>query len=154
MATTALLLFPLALLLLWLLPRLWLQRYRGLRKWRRRPDHRTLLSDGPQALAAVRRDVPATRVLFVTAHPDDEAMFFAPTILAFKSASLWLLCGSTGEGGGREKGEMRGCLATAASARPSCARAAGNHAVALRYRRLSDVIWIRPEGFPKSPAHL
>lgn len=153
MATTALLLFPLALLLLWLLPRLWLQRYRGLRKWKRRPDHRTLFSDGPEALAAVRRDVPATRVLFVTAHPDDEAMFFAPTILAFKSASLWLLCSSTGEGGGGKR-EMRGCLATAASARPSCVRAARTHAVALRYRRRSDVIWIRPEGFTKSPAHL
>ncbi|KAM3854870.1 N-acetylglucosaminyl-phosphatidylinositol de-N-acetylase [Vipera latastei] len=109
MATTALLLFPLALLLLWLLPRLWLQRYRGLRKWKRRPDHRTLFSDGPEALAAVRRDVPATRVLFVTAHPDDEAMFFAPTILAFKSASLWLLCSSTGnyyQQGEIRKGEL------------------------------------------------
>lgn len=100
MATNAPFLFLLVVLLLWFLSRWWLQRYRGLRKWRR-PDHRTLFLDGPEA--TVRRDVQATRVLFVTAHPDDEAMFFAPTILALQPASLWLLCGSTGEGGGEER---------------------------------------------------
>lgn len=117
MATNAPFLFLLLVLLLWFLSRWWLQRYRGLRKWRR-PDHRTLFSDGPEASTTVRRDVQDTRVLFVTAHPDDEAMFFAPTILALKSASLWLLCGSTGEGGGA----LRSCLATAASERSFCAR--------------------------------
>ncbi|XP_032072217.1 N-acetylglucosaminyl-phosphatidylinositol de-N-acetylase [Thamnophis elegans] len=104
MATNAPFLFLLAVLLLWLLSRWWLQRYHGLRKWRR-PDHRTLFSDGPEASAMVRRDVQATRVLFVTAHPDDEAMFFAPTILALKPASLWLLCGSTGNY--YQQGEIR-----------------------------------------------
>uniref|UniRef100_K7GJJ4 N-acetylglucosaminylphosphatidylinositol deacetylase n=1 Tax=Pelodiscus sinensis TaxID=13735 RepID=K7GJJ4_PELSI len=38
------------------------------------------------------------RALILTAHPDDEAMFFAPTILSLGRfrAELWLLCGSTG----------------------------------------------------------
>jgi N-acetylglucosaminylphosphatidylinositol deacetylase len=38
-------------------------------------------------------------VLLITAHPDDECMFFAPTILAFKQAGiqLSLLCLSTGD---------------------------------------------------------
>ncbi|XP_063152110.1 N-acetylglucosaminyl-phosphatidylinositol de-N-acetylase [Candoia aspera] len=93
MAAMALFLF--LVFFLWLLSCWWLQRYRGLRKWRRR-DRLTLFTDGPEASASWRRDVQAKRVLFVTAHPDDEAMFFAPTILALKSASLWLLCGSTG----------------------------------------------------------
>ncbi|KAM6465105.1 N-acetylglucosaminyl-phosphatidylinositol de-N-acetylase isoform 2-T2 [Liasis olivaceus] len=102
MATTALFLF--LLLLLWLLSHRWLQRYRGLRKWGRR-DRRMLFANGPEASAAGRQDFQATRVLFVTAHPDDEAMFFAPTILALKSASLWLLCGSTGNY--YQQGEIR-----------------------------------------------
>ncbi|XP_026579102.1 N-acetylglucosaminyl-phosphatidylinositol de-N-acetylase [Pseudonaja textilis] len=104
MATNGPFLFLFAVLLLSLLSRWWLQRYHGLRKWRR-PDHRTLFSDGPEASATVRRDIQTTRVLFVTAHPDDEAMFFAPTILALKSASLWLLCGSTGNY--YQQGEIR-----------------------------------------------
>ena len=39
------------------------------------------------------------RVLFVTAHPDDECMFFAPTILALTCSSdysVHLLCLSEG----------------------------------------------------------
>ncbi|XP_070598929.1 N-acetylglucosaminyl-phosphatidylinositol de-N-acetylase isoform X2 [Erythrolamprus reginae] len=105
MATNAPFLFFLVVLLLWFLSRWWLQRYRGLKKWRRPAHHRTLFSNGLEVSATVRRDVQATRVLFVTAHPDDEAMFFAPTILAMKSASLWLLCGSTGNY--YQQGEIR-----------------------------------------------
>lgn len=39
-----------------------------------------------------------TRALLVTAHPDDECMFFAPTILKLveSQASVYLLCLSTG----------------------------------------------------------
>lgn len=42
--------------------------------------------------------VAAARVLLVTAHPDDECMFFSPTLssLAATGAELWLLCLSTG----------------------------------------------------------
>ena len=37
------------------------------------------------------------RILFVTAHPDDESMFFGPTIRYFRTASqVFLLCLSTG----------------------------------------------------------
>ena len=37
-------------------------------------------------------------MLLVTAHPDDECMFFAPTVtsLVARGAELWLLCLSTG----------------------------------------------------------
>ncbi|KAG8122572.1 hypothetical protein E2320_018057 [Naja naja] len=132
MATNAPFLFLLAVLLLWLLSRWWLQRYRGLKKWRR-PDHQTLSSDGPEASATVRRGVQATRVLFVTAHPDDEAMFFAPTILALKSASLWLLCGSTGNY--YQQGEIR-----KAELIESC-KVLGipaSHVIILDHRKLPD----------------
>ncbi|XP_042612560.1 N-acetylglucosaminyl-phosphatidylinositol de-N-acetylase-like [Cyprinus carpio] len=39
-----------------------------------------------------------TRALLVTAHPDDECMFFAPTVLKLveSHAALYLLCLSTG----------------------------------------------------------
>lgn len=46
------------------------------------------------------------RVLLVTAHPDDEAMFFAPTVVALTNAQqahnveLYVACLSTGEMGG------------------------------------------------------
>lgn len=38
-------------------------------------------------------------ILFVTAHPDDESMFFAPTILnlAKEGYSIYLLCLSAGK---------------------------------------------------------
>lgn len=39
-----------------------------------------------------------SRVALVTAHPDDEAMFFSPTLLALaaQGCTLFLLCLSTG----------------------------------------------------------
>ncbi|XP_052448341.1 N-acetylglucosaminyl-phosphatidylinositol de-N-acetylase [Carassius gibelio] len=45
-----------------------------------------------------RVTVSETRALFVTAHPDDECMFFAPTVLKLveSRAALYLLCLSTG----------------------------------------------------------
>ncbi len=50
----------------------------------RRISRSTLKSDG--------------EVLLVTAHPDDECMFFAPTILAFRenANAVFLLCLSQG----------------------------------------------------------
>ncbi|XP_019366751.1 PREDICTED: N-acetylglucosaminyl-phosphatidylinositol de-N-acetylase [Gavialis gangeticus] len=78
--------------LLWLGPALLALLWLGsccLRHCRRCP--RTLLAAGP----AWPDDV---RALLVTAHPDDEAMFFAPTLLGLGrlQARLWLLCGSSG----------------------------------------------------------
>ncbi|XP_060139051.1 N-acetylglucosaminyl-phosphatidylinositol de-N-acetylase isoform X2 [Zootoca vivipara] len=100
------LLFPLPLL--WLLSCWWLRRHRGAR-WRLGSGRR-LFADGP----ALRREENATRALFVTAHPDDEAMFFAPTILSLAQARLWLLCGSTGnyysQGDVRKKELLDSCL--------------------------------------------
>ena len=47
------------------------------------------------------------RILLVTAHPDDECMFFTPTIVDFqkKGFKIDLLCLSTGNAEG--KGEIR-----------------------------------------------
>jgi len=41
---------------------------------------------------------PSDRVLLVVAHPDDESMFFAPTILQIRGSNipLFILCLSTG----------------------------------------------------------
>lgn len=54
-----------------------------------------------------------TRTLFVIAHPDDEAMFFAPTILSLSSHSLYLVCLSVGNNDGlgkiREKELYKSC---------------------------------------------
>lgn len=48
-----------------------------------------------------RRDVRSPkRVLLVIAHPDDECMFFGPTVLNFtgnKDCTLYIMCLSTGE---------------------------------------------------------
>jgi len=47
----------------------------------------------------IRLKVHTGRVLFVTAHPDDECMFFAPTILTLTRCGLYdvfLLCLSSG----------------------------------------------------------
>ena len=47
----------------------------------------------------VRLKVHTGRVLFVIAHPDDECMFFAPTILALTRSGqydVFLLCLSSG----------------------------------------------------------
>lgn len=54
--------------------------------------------------------VSPPRVLLLTAHPDDECFFFAPTILALRRSSLiFSLCLSTGNADGmgeRRKGEL------------------------------------------------
>ncbi|PVU99549.1 hypothetical protein BB559_000606 [Furculomyces boomerangus] len=53
-------------------------------------------------------DKKPNNVLFVTAHPDDECMFFAPTILALKknkNVNINLVCFSTGDAHGL--GDMR-----------------------------------------------
>ncbi|XP_074930101.1 N-acetylglucosaminyl-phosphatidylinositol de-N-acetylase isoform X3 [Chelonoidis abingdonii] len=81
---------PLGSFLVVLLTLLWL----GSRWLRRRGagwGHRTLCTAGPARADDVR-------ALVVTAHPDDEAMFFAPTILSLGRfrAQLWLLCCSSG----------------------------------------------------------
>ncbi|XP_054857266.1 N-acetylglucosaminyl-phosphatidylinositol de-N-acetylase [Eublepharis macularius] len=81
----ALLLSP---LVLWLVACWWLRRSRGTM----RRDCRALLANG----RAWRESDDAVRALFVTAHPDDETMFFAPSILKLAQARLWLLCASTG----------------------------------------------------------
>ncbi|XP_063002482.1 N-acetylglucosaminyl-phosphatidylinositol de-N-acetylase [Elgaria multicarinata webbii] len=98
--------FALLLPLLWLVSS-WRLRRCHTAKWPGR-DGRTLLADGP-----ARRTDDATRALFVTAHPDDEAMFFAPTILSLARARLWLLCGSTGnyyhQGDVRKKELLESC---------------------------------------------
>ncbi|KAF7244426.1 N-acetylglucosaminyl-phosphatidylinositol de-N-acetylase [Varanus komodoensis] len=93
---------------LWLLSSWGLRRCRGVR-WGGK-HARKLLSDGP-----TQGGDGATRALFVTAHPDDEAMFFAPTILCLARAELWLLCGSTGnyyhQGDIRKKELLESCMA-------------------------------------------
>jgi len=48
----------------------------------------------------VRLKVHTGRVMFVTAHPDDECMFFAPTILTLTRSGqydVFLLCLSSGD---------------------------------------------------------
>ena len=47
----------------------------------------------------IKRELGERGVLLVTAHPDDEAMFFVPTILALQARSVrvHVLCLSTGE---------------------------------------------------------
>jgi LmbE family N-acetylglucosaminyl deacetylase len=55
------------------------------------------------------------RVLFVTAHPDDECMFFGPAIVEFIDAGIqvYLLCFSTGfmpnNGKSRKRELLRSC---------------------------------------------
>jgi N-acetylglucosaminylphosphatidylinositol deacetylase len=44
------------------------------------------------------KDFIGKRVLFVTAHPDDECMFFAPSILQLaRCCQVYLLCFCTGD---------------------------------------------------------
>ena len=59
--------------------------------------------------------IPVPRVLLLTAHPDDECMFFAPTILALQRADIevFSLCLSTGNADGLgsvRKSELEGSL--------------------------------------------
>lgn len=42
------------------------------------------------------RDGRTKNIMFVTAHPDDECMFFAPSILNMPQHNLYLLCLSNG----------------------------------------------------------
>ncbi|XP_028321630.1 N-acetylglucosaminyl-phosphatidylinositol de-N-acetylase [Gouania willdenowi] len=61
--------------------------------------HRRTFTDSLQSLLQISRtDCGDIRALFVTAHPDDECMFFAPTFLrlAELKASVHLLCLSEG----------------------------------------------------------
>lgn len=60
------------------------------------------------AAAAARAD--GVRALLVTAHPDDEAMFFAPTVLGLgrAGARAAVLCCSAGEGGRGTTGDDDG----------------------------------------------
>lgn len=70
----------------------------GARRLRRRSA-----ADGARASLRGRAAARAggARVLLVTAHPDDEAMFFAPTLLGLgrAGARAAVLCCSAGEGG-------------------------------------------------------
>nr|XP_060612832.1 N-acetylglucosaminyl-phosphatidylinositol de-N-acetylase [Anolis sagrei ordinatus] len=86
MAAHVLLVLLLPVVSVWLVSCWWLRRYCFYRR-------RTFFADG----------LPAT--LFVTAHPDDEAMFFAPAILGLAPAPRWLLCLSSGNY--YNKGEIR-----------------------------------------------
>lgn len=54
----------------------------------------------PHNFAGVAQRIP--RVLLLTAHPDDECMFFAPTLLGLNNPSyaLYSLCLSSGDADG------------------------------------------------------
>jgi hypothetical protein len=67
--------------------------------------------------ALFQQTMSPPRVLLLTAHPDDECFFFAPTILALRRSSLspqtFSLCLSTGNADGmgeRRKGELEHSL--------------------------------------------
>lgn len=79
---------------------------------------------GRAAAAAARAD--GVRALLVTAHPDDEAMFFAPTVLGLgrAGARAAVLCCSAGEGGGRGRGTTTGRAGNGGGAQPRGAAAA------------------------------
>ncbi|XP_023012641.1 phosphatidylinositol glycan anchor biosynthesis class L [Leptinotarsa decemlineata] len=69
-----------------------------------------------KCLSFIRESRNSRRVLFVTAHPDDECMFFGPTILHFtrkKDCIVYLICLSTGKNYGmssiRKKELYRSC---------------------------------------------
>lgn len=90
---TAALVLVLFVLLLWLMCCWWRRHYCETMQ----QAARTLLG-----AESDRRGGDTLRALFVIAHPDDEAMFFAPTVLGLARTQRWLLCGSTGDddGGG------------------------------------------------------
>lgn len=63
-----------------------------------------LVFSGVQGYRSLKELQGARRVLFVTSHPDDEVMFFGPTILGLvRRCEVYLLCMSPG----RETGHQR-----------------------------------------------
>lgn len=65
-------------------------------KLRRRTTN-SLLTTAEGGLVEELSSPPKQAVLFVTAHPDDECMFFAPTIIALsKLCDVHVLCLSSG----------------------------------------------------------
>lgn len=63
-----------------------------------------LVFSGVQSYQSLKELQGAKRVLFVTSHPDDEVMFFGPTILGLaRRCEVFLLCMSPG----REPGHTR-----------------------------------------------
>lgn len=62
------------------------------------PSKPTFLSNGPPGIDGKRRNI-----LLVIAHPDDESMFFAPTLLYLtsKGHNVHILCLSTGNADGK-----------------------------------------------------
>jgi N-acetylglucosaminylphosphatidylinositol deacetylase len=50
---------------------------------------------GPQT--KMQEGTSRKKILFVTAHPDDESMFFLPCISAVMQCDVWLLCLSVGD---------------------------------------------------------
>mmetsp|Transcript_19063 Transcript_19063/g.53353 ORF Transcript_19063/g.53353 Transcript_19063/m.53353 type:complete len:272 (+) Transcript_19063:100-915(+) len=66
--------------------------------------------NGPKSLQAFLS--ASDRVLLVIAHPDDESMFFAPTVLSLRAAQvpIFILCLSTGNAGGRGNSRQRELL--------------------------------------------
>jgi N-acetylglucosaminylphosphatidylinositol deacetylase len=71
---------------------------------------------GPMAFVAGCSSLFSARgVLLVTAHPDDEAMFFAPTVLCLRSRlQLHILCLSNGNHDGRGRVRKKEMLAACA----------------------------------------
>jgi len=77
-------------------------------------------------------------VLFVIAHPDDEAMFFSPTMAHYRRQgwAMWVLCVSTGNGGFglKGKGERWGGVFGCALVMASHAGTILTHTHVLRHR--------------------
>ena len=72
---------------------------------------------GVAALAALYAPLPAqfpaTRLLLLTAHPDDECLFFAPTLLSLANCDVYSLTLSTGDANGLghlRRRELQGSL--------------------------------------------
>jgi N-acetylglucosaminylphosphatidylinositol deacetylase len=52
-------------------------------------------------LNLTQTEITGKNILYVIAHPDDEAMFFVPSILSLREKNkLWLLCLSNGDAAG------------------------------------------------------
>ena len=57
-----------------------------------------LVFSGVQSYQSVKELQGAKRVLIITSHPDDEVMFFGPTILGLvRRCEVFLLCMSPGQ---------------------------------------------------------